>query len=423
MKRFFLSLFLTVGSFLFPLYGEPLKVESYGEYSPDWELPPITNSSIPVFSANVQGSLKGMSCGWKATAFYRLAMMLNTDNLQTLIDNWRGLAFPLALYTISTYFPLVKEALVGAEYLSDFIASLTNLNCESAMKMIEEYNKKTSKIVRACVLKRLGKNINIWTATPSQIEEALQDVSEAQIREAYDYCMNHASLLDAFPLPDVAKWLKTFNPRKWIMCDYVKAFHLQDLGKEYTADKKILIEGGDITTLAKLYLLAITPEFIIDSHTKQVLLKPIYINDGKGKKEPVNLTTLGRVIREKVDKDFQTLEKALDGDLDDFIAKVKEMNDKYYVENTPDLLAYFRLWWYVYRRYKTAEARGDTYLATRLLISLKDYENALKRQYVNWATYNMLQYAYDYLNKVQALAQNQDITGAIGCPSATTTTP
>jgi len=419
MRRFltpFLAFSLVVGSFLSPSFAKNLKFEKYGEYSPDWELPPIQKQDLPVFSASVQGSLKGMSCGWKATAFYRLAMMLNTDNLQQIIDNWKSLAFPLALYTVATYFPIVKEALVGAEYISDFIASLTNMNCESAMKMINAYNKKTSKIVRACVLKRLGKNINIWTATPSQIEKALAGVSEAQIKKAYDYCINHASLLDAFPLPDVAKWLKKFNPRHWIMCNYVKAFHLQDLGKEYNADKKILVEGGDITTVAKLYLLAITPEFIIDSQTKQVLLKPIYLKDGS-KKEPINLTTIGGVLREKIDKDFKELEKALKGNLSEFIAKVKAMNDKYYVQNTDDLLAYFRLWWYAYRRYEKAEKNGDEILAKRLLVSLKDYENALKEQYYNWALLNMLQYAYDYLNKVQALAQNQDITGAIGCPA------
>jgi hypothetical protein len=408
--------------FLFLILGLPLsgfsknlKIDTYGEYSPDWELPDDFGAdSLPVFSAHIKGNLKGMACGWQATAFYRLAMMLNTDNLQQIIDNWKSLAFPLALYTVATYFPIVKEAMVGAEYISDMIASLSNMNCQSAMKMIEAYNKKTSKIVRACVLKRLGKNINIWTASPSQIEKALSDVSEAEIRKAYDYCMNHASLLDALPLSDVKKWLKKLNPRKWIACNYVKAFGLKDLGKEYNADRKILVEGGNLETVAKLYLLAITPEFVIDERTKRVLLKPIYLTD-HGKKMPVNLTTLGGVLREKIDKDFKKLEERVKGNLNGFIDTVKQLNEKYYVRNTDDILAYFKLWWYAYKRYEQARREGNELLAQRILISIKDYENALKRQYYRWAERNMLQMALDYLNKVEAMAQNQDITGAIGC--------
>jgi hypothetical protein len=399
------------------VFSTPPKVELYGEYSPEWELPDTGGGSLPVFSAHIKGNLKGMSCGWQATAFYRLAMMLNTDNLQQIIDNWKSLAFPLALYTVATYFPIVKEAMVGAEYISDMIASLANVNCQSAMKMIEAYNKKTSNIVRACVLKRLGKNINIWTATPSQIQKALSDVSEAEIRKAYDYCMNHASLLDALPLPDVKKWLKKLNPRKWIACNYIKAFGLKDLGKEYNADKKILVEGGSLETVAKLYLLAITPEFIIDERTKQVLLKPIYLTE-KGKKEPINLVTVGKVIDEKVDRDFKHLEEVLKSgaSLEEFISEVEKLNDKYYVKTTDDLLAYFRLWYYAYKRYERAKSAGDEYFALRIKTSLKTYERALKKQYANWAKRNMLQYALDYLTKVEAMAKNQQITGALSCP-------
>jgi len=394
-----------VGSLTFAGNWEWKKAE---EYSPSWELPDSYGERLPVFKAHVEGGLKGWSCGYQATAFYKLAMQLNVDNLRRLINNWKDLAFPLALYTVATYFPVVKEAMVGAEYLSDTIATLSNMNCRATMKMIETYNKKTSKIVRSCVLKRLGKNLNIWTATPEQIERALANVSEEQIREAYAYCMNHASLLDALPLPDVQKILREYNPRKLIMCNYIKALGLKDLGKEYVADKKILTTGGDLKTLAKLYLLAITPEFIVDSNTKEILLKPIKLNDGT----PVNLQTLGKILNSSVKEKLKNLEKkVLNGeDLETFLGDVENLLKEYSLKPTEGIKAYFLVWYTGLEKYSQVKSVNPL-RAEEMKASLDHYRDTLALMLQKWALKTLLLYAQDYLNQREVFLRQKEILG------------
>ncbi|GEM_PF-2504283 len=378
------------------------------EYSPSWELPDSYGERLPVFKARIGGGLKGWSCGYQATAFYNLAMQLNLDNLRRLLNDWKNLAFPLVLYAVSTYFPVVKEAMVGAEYLSDTIASLSNMNCRATMEMIETYNKKTSKIVRACVLKRLGKNLNIWTATPQQIERALANVSEEQIREAYTYCMNHASLLDALPLPDVQKILKEYNPRKLVMCNYIKALGLKDLGREYVADKKILIQGGNLKTLAKLYLLAITPEFIVDSKTKRILLKPIKLSDGT----PVNLSTLENILNSSVKERLLNLEtKVINGlSPEDFLKEVDDILSSYSVKPNEGIKAYFLLWYAGLQKYSQVRPLNPL-RAEEMKAALEHYRDHLALTLQKWALRTMLLYAQDYLNQREKFIRQKEILG------------
>lgn len=220
-----ITLLLSISSFAIEIKGNKA-------YSPDWEIKGYPDNNKPFFKLYAHGGLKGIGCGAESLAFYNFAMDLNLDALQNLITNWKSMAFPLAIYSLASYFPVVKEALVGAEYLADEVSQLKNFNCESALKMINTYNKKTSKIVRACVLKRISDHSsnpisNIWTATQKDIEEAVKGVPESEIKSAYDYCMNNATLLDALPdTSSINKYLKKYNLRKWIMCNYASKLGL-----------------------------------------------------------------------------------------------------------------------------------------------------------------------------------------------------
>ena len=400
-------LFLTL-TFTGLTFAQNWEWKEAAEYSPSWEIPDSYGEKLPVFKAHIGGGLKGWSCGYQAKAFYNLAMQLNVENLQRLVNNWKDLAFPLTLYTIATYFPIVKEAMIGAEYISDTIATLSNMNCRATLEMLETYNKKTSKIVRACVLKRLGKNLNIWTATPEEIEKALADVSEDQIRSAYAYCMNHASVLDALPLPDVERILKEYNPRKLIMCNYVKALGLKDLGREYRADKKILIEGGDIKTLAKLYLLAVTPEFIVDSETKRILLKPVKLSDGR----PINLTTVGEILKESVNDRLKKLEtRVLDGeDFNSFTEDVEKLLRDYHIKPNEGITAYFLLWYAGLKKYAEAK-RTNLIRAKEMKAALDRYRNNLAVMIQKWALKATLLYAEDYLNQRENFLRQSSVLG------------
>ncbi len=389
-----------------------VEIRGYKAYSPDWEINYSPPPDKPFFKLYAHGGLKGMSCGAESLAFYNFAMDLNLEALQDLLENWKDIAFPLALYTLGTYFPVVKEALVGAEYLADNVAQLKNFNCESAMNMIKTYNKKGSKIVRACVLKRIGRHLNIWTATQEEIENAVKDVSESEIRSAYDYCMNNATIFDALPIPDINKYLKKYNPRKLIMCKYASKLGLDDLGDKYNADRTLLSGGTDIKTLAQVFALAVTPEFIIDNHTKRLMLKPIEV-DGK----ILDSSTLSDILKTTVDEDFNNILSFLDRPLNVYLDRVKTMNNKYQINNSDNLLAEFGLIWTVNRKlldiWDGHNGDYETYARGKEL--LNKYIRDLKKQYLLLKEYNVRKMAREMQLKAKHMSKSKELFGNLEC--------
>jgi len=413
MRTIILLIVLIISSF-----SLAVEIRGYKAYSPDWEIRNYPPPDKPFFKLYAHGGLKGMSCGAESLAFYNFAMDFNLQALQDLFTNWKDMAFPLAIYTLASYFPVVKEALVGAEYLADTVASLKNFNCESAMKMINTYNKKTSKIVRACVLKRVSDHSsnpipNIWTASQKDIEEAVKGVPEDEIRKAYDYCMNNATLLDALPnISQINKYLQKYNPRKWLMCNYVSKLGLRDLGDRYNADRTLLTSGGDVKTLAQVFALAVTPEFIIDEHTKKLMLKPIEVSG-----RPLDAATLEEIIQQSVDDDFNDLMSYLDSSYSLYIDKVKTMNNKYYISNTDRLLGEFGLIWHVNKAMKDVwdGHNGDYEMYARSKELLDKYIRKLKKQYKLLKEASVKRLARQIYVQAETMNKSKELFGNMEC--------
>lgn len=360
----------------------------YGQkFDPNWEINAQTNSEVPIFQIGGQAKIGGIgSCGIQSTAFYKLVMSLNKDTLQDLINNWQNLAFVGALYTVGTYFPIVKEAMVGAEMIANTIASLKNLNCQSAMNIMTTYFKgSSSDLVRACVANKLGEKagikVNPWELTEDKLRQIIEKAgaTENAISSAYYYCMNNANLFDSFSFNSDAlkKWLDKNNLRKWITCNYVSAFGMQDLGDRYSLSKAFL-KGGDAKTMAQVALLAITPEWIITTADKEKILKPKTIEvDGR----PLSPEYLFNLLKEGVDEDFNKLiEYAKNGDEKSYYALVRQMNEKFYL-NSNEVLPYFDYMYLSFLTLKQYEDAKNYQKVLQLEPILKSYVASFKRQY------------------------------------------
>ena len=380
VSSIFLALVICINTAFASRWGG---INEYGEYKPEWEINAQTNSEVPLFKIKAQGRIGGIGgCGIQSTAFYRLAMMLNKDTLKELLENWENLAFIGVLYTIGTYFPIVKEAMVGAEMIANTIASLKNLNCQSATRMMSSYFKRTSALVRACVANRLGGNVNPWELDSDKIKKIIEKagVSEGKIANAYYYCMNNASILDSFDLRSASfrKWLNKKNLRKWIVCNYVSAFGMQDLGDRYSLSST-LIYGGDAKTMAQIALLAITPEWIVSKRDKDWILTPKKIQLDTG--EEVSPELLFDILKKSVDNDFKTLiQYAKNGEEEEFYNKVDQMNRKFYIKNE-DVLPYFDFIYLGYRAIQKFESEGRYDKARQLKPIMESYVSKFKGQY------------------------------------------
>lgn len=378
--RWHIALLLLVINFAFATRWENM-TEYKGTFNPSWEINPQTKEEVPLFKIGAKAKVGGLgACGIQSNAFYKLAMQLNKDTLQDLLFNWKDLALVGGIYTMATYMPVVKEAMVGAEMMADKIAQLKNLSCQSAMNIMNNYFKRSSDIVRACVIRRLtGKSVSPWGLDAKKVEQILAKAgaTEGKIEEAYYYCMNNASLFDAFQGTDLSKWLEKNNLRKWITCNYVSALGMKDLGDRYSM-KSTLIKGGDAKTMAQVALLAITPEWVIEKKDKDWILTPKKIEiDGR----PATPEYLFELLKQSVDEDFEELIKyAKDGDSDSYYDKVKKMNAKYYIEDE-DVLPYFDFLFLGYRALSVAEKKGQYDKIKTLKPTMIAYTEKFKKQY------------------------------------------
>ncbi len=380
--------------------------DTYKSFKPQWEIK-TTKSEVPVFSIHVEGRLRGATCGIESSAFYRLSMMLNKDTLDDLVHNWKSLALVASFYTLGTFFPILKEAMVGAEIIADNIAKLRNLDCNSAMEMMNHYYKGTSRIVRSCVLKRIDPKLNVWSASKKEIAEAIEKAGEPKVKEAYNYCMNNANLFDVFNTnEELSKWLKLNNLRRWIACNYVSAFGLKDLGSKYEA-KDMLLNGGDALTMAKIGLLAITPEWIVDKRTKRLILKPIVDESGN----PINISKLEEIIKGGVDKEIDKLVAYLwttPPDTVSFYNDLKDMNDKFFIDNEK-VRPYFDFIVLTITKIKELERKGETIKATELKALLDDYLDTLKENYYLLKVQSVRNKLYEYYNQMKMKKQAEKV--------------
>ncbi len=202
---------------------------SWSNYNPAWETPGGYN--ITAWNANISGGANvgvGGLCGAKANAYYMLTgMMQNLDQIYNILtnpQNIEGYALAGALYLLGTYFPIIKEAIVGFQAIANSVAKLAGMNCQSAMNLVMKEFKDTSKITEVCVLHTLGiSGVNIFNVSQSDIQQAIASKGQDAVQQAFAKCEEQPDIFTAFSgTSSIAKFLNKFDPRKWLSCSLVK---------------------------------------------------------------------------------------------------------------------------------------------------------------------------------------------------------
>jgi hypothetical protein len=192
------------------------------------------------------------ACGVNA-GFSLIAGMKSLQNLgQQLgyfVNNLQEAGTAVALMTLATYFPLAKEALLGANTMSSFLAQLRGFSCSQAMETIKELNYQDSFLIKKCIANKLG-------ISEDDVDTQRSDNFE-EWNSAYKSCLQSTSLLDLFGgnEKELNRYLKFISPRSLARC-YL------GVKNKPTAEE---LANADLQTKAKYFLYMVLPDITLSA--------------------------------------------------------------------------------------------------------------------------------------------------------------
>lgn len=175
----------------------------------DFKVKEPSGQTYTLASGKIEAGLaRGRSCGDIANLMATLGINLDEESLKRLFDQWGEIALPMSLYFLATATPIVKEVIVGARTLSQFVAQLGSMSCEGIMNAIDKLNLSDSAIVKKCMEERVGTS-------------DFNSIPDKKLREARDYCIEHGSLsglAEVLGSDKVSEYLRFIDPRSYMMC-------------------------------------------------------------------------------------------------------------------------------------------------------------------------------------------------------------
>lgn len=290
--RKMVSFLMVVVLMVSPVYALRDSVEIRGDLERKLNLPyrGMEGQDITLFGGRAGGGFTpfGSACGLNAGFNFMYGILNNLGQLQQFITNWQSAATILALYALATYLPVAKEAVMGANTLSNFLSQLTSFSCSQAMETIKELNMQDSYLVKRCISNRLGIND----------PDALKAENPQRWYEAYKQCLNSASLTDIFGGRDGAlKYLKFISPKSLAKCY---------LGVRNTPTPEE-IANADLSTKSKYFLYLILPDFTLTADGL-VKVQTVRIRDPRTNQErPATLVDFTNFHIEQLEKDYDDM--------------------------------------------------------------------------------------------------------------------
>lgn len=254
-------------------------------------------TDITLFGGRAGGGFTpfGSACGLNAGMNFMYGVANNLMQLQEFLTNWQSAATIVGLYALATYLPVAKEAIMGANTLSNFLAQLTSFSCSQAMETIKELNMQDSYLVKKCIANKLGIND----------PDTLKKENPQKWYEAYKFCLNNASFLDIFggDRNSALRYLSLISPKSMAKC----YLGVRDMP---TAEE---IANADLTTRAKYFLYAILPDFKLTADGL-VKVETLRIRDpNTGQVRPASLIDFTNFHVEQMERDYEEFVKKLSG--------------------------------------------------------------------------------------------------------------
>jgi len=217
-----------------------------------------TSQTYTLLKGKIEGNAGRGSCGDITQMLAAAGIQFNSQELQRLVENWKGLALPVALYFLATSLPVVKEVIVGARTLSQFVAQLGGASCEGIMKAIDRINITDSKLVQQCMANKLSN---------------MSNVSDADINNVYNQCVNNAgvgNMLATIVGPDnlgkAKEFLSYLDPQSYARCFlYNQGAQIIDPNAASYSQLQNLSFGDRIANLSVLLLPTLDVQGSIDN--------------------------------------------------------------------------------------------------------------------------------------------------------------
>jgi hypothetical protein len=305
----------------FQVFGDDIRMEVKGDLYDKLATPKGGGpGELPLvqgqFGAGLTPSVG--ACGINTLQSY-IAGLANTSNLSGLsgfIKDWQSAGTAAALYGLATYLPVAKEALLGANTLSNFVAQLRGFSCSQTVETIKEFNYQDSFLIKRCIARQLGISVDEVDLTDMEgLEKRYGENGgkdwATKWQDAYKYCLNSTSLVDLFMPPDknrdkaieeAKKYLSSISPRSLARC-YL------GVNKVLTLDE---IAKADIQTRAKHFLYMILPDISMDSK-ERLSVSTVKIVDTDGKERPATVADVMNIHTEDFERNFNKLIEDLKG--------------------------------------------------------------------------------------------------------------
>ncbi len=286
--------------------------DNWQMYNPAWEINPYSQFNTPFWTI---GQNQGFSLG-NLEAGVGNEFYLLSNQIQGLINNFlatlnpsnlTAIALPFMLWTLGTYFPILKEALVGADNISKQMSMVAENEMNTQLKSIYNMLGSVSRVVRSCIAYNIsgGQYSNLTT---SQISSYIDSNGQQALQQIIDNCMGGKTLIQAFNnnATEIQQFLNTFNPRNWVSPNFATELNLtQDTNGNYYLQLTPTTGSYLIPTIqpkytAKLLLTALLPQYTYNANTQQIQPALIYIQNSNGQNVLVSPYNTHNVIKASI---------------------------------------------------------------------------------------------------------------------------
>jgi len=307
---------------------------TYYMYLPQQQATPFQNYNPPqwnLFNSNVL-SLGNLALG-AGSGLYQMSLanpqqllggFSNILNPQTLT----GLGLASILYTVGTYAPVLKEAMVGADNISKQMAMFTSQGISAMQNAINSLPSGVQQAVQACVTYNLTGGQQFSGLSLNQVSSYLgsSTASQSAFNSLVDTCMQGQSIVQTFNgnIQAINSYLNQFNPRTWMADDIQQAGLILGSNSNLYASDTLANSSANLTALfnpqlvAKDMLIAAQPAVQYNQSASTVVPQFVYITLPSGSNLLVSLANFDQdikaIVKEQMDYTLASITNATNFD-------------------------------------------------------------------------------------------------------------
>jgi hypothetical protein len=400
--------------------------------------------STPLYF-NSNGDLKVATPGMVSSSMTQLANAFNLPSIKNYISNWQSVALSVAIYSLQSYFPSVKEAISSANYMANEAGKTGNSIYKDTLDLAHLSGKPVG-ITQACVVAKLG--LNPFTANTDSIQNAIGNYIASNGHDAYQKLVSECSingnlktLIGSASIQDLRKFLDNKSLRKVIDAIFTQKFKITDNGINYTLNSSVIkniVQSGDADKVGELLVLANTPETTIDDNGNLVLKEMKDENGNVITPDWIDKQITLGIHDDLVNNVFTPLEQSASGKpmpIDIFLNNVKQVYSKYGIQlNTTqsndgsmvfndDMMVKVYMQWFRYydmQKYvnklkaqnndhsKDGEIIEKQKIASQLYSLYTDSRDAAINVIVNEFNKKVIDSAYTYMNRAKIKAEEME---------------